>query len=315
MLRLAAAAIAGLALIMTLLAGAAAGLASTLTSPFGHHGGSTPSQTATTDIPANYLTLYQAAATTCPGLDWTILAGIGSIESDHGRSTLPGVHSGQNEKGAQGPMQFLAATFAAVTDRHPPPPGGASPPSPYNPHDAIYTAAAYLCDNGARNSRDLHAALFTYNRSEDYVTAVLTRATRYGGSDGDGDQPNPINLTVVAFALSQLGQPYKWGGDGVEDGGFDCSGLTHAAYAAAGVTIPRTADTQWHAGPPVPAGQPLAPGDLLFYGAHGRATHVALYLGSGQVVHAPDVGQLVQIADADMPGYLGATRPSAATTR
>jgi NlpC/P60 family len=54
-----------------------------------------------------------------------------------------------------------------------------------------------------------------------------------------------------------------------------CSGLTHAAYAAAGVTIPRTADTQWHAGPPVPPGQPLAPGDLLFYGAAGRAMHVA----------------------------------------
>jgi cell wall-associated NlpC family hydrolase len=76
------------------------------------------------------------------------------------------------------------------------------------------------------------------------------------------------------------------------------------------VAIPRTADTQWHAGPPVPPGQPLAPGDLLFYGAAGRATHVALYLGGGQVVHAPDVGQLVQVADADMPGYLGATRPS-----
>jgi cell wall-associated NlpC family hydrolase len=94
------------------------------------------------------------------------------------------------------------------------------------------------------------------------------------------------------------------------EGGFDCSGLTHAAYAAAGVAIPRTADTQWRAGPVVGAGQPLAPGDLLFYGTAGRATHVALYLGGGRVVHAPDVGQLVQVADADMPGYLGATRPS-----
>jgi cell wall-associated NlpC family hydrolase len=94
-----------------------------------------------------------------------------------------------------------------------------------------------------------------------------------------------------------------------DEGGFDCSGLTHAAYAA-GVTIQRTADTQWRTGPPVPPGQPMAPGDLLFYGAAGRGTHVALYLGGGQVVHAPDVGQLVQVAAADMPGYLGATRPS-----
>ena len=91
MLRLAAAALAGLALVTTLLAGAAAGLAAALTG-LGHRG-STPSQAAAADIPANYLALYQAAAATCPGLDWTVLAGIGSAESDHGRSTLPGVHS------------------------------------------------------------------------------------------------------------------------------------------------------------------------------------------------------------------------------
>lgn len=94
------------------------------------------------------------------------------------------------------------------------------------------------------------------------------------------------------------------------EGGFDCSGLTHAAYAAAGIDIPRTADAQWRAGPPVPPGRSLAPGDLLFYGTAARATHVALYIGDRQVVHAPDIGQLVQLAEADMPGYLGATRPS-----
>ncbi|RSM33184.1 hydrolase Nlp/P60, partial [Amycolatopsis balhimycina DSM 5908] len=121
------------------------------------------------DIPADYLVLYREAAQTCPGLDWTILAAIGKIESDHGRSQLPGVHSGENSAKAGGPMQFLQPTFDSVVSRHPPPPGGAHPPSRYNPHDAIYAAAAYLCDSGARDGRDLHAAIFAYNHAEWYV--------------------------------------------------------------------------------------------------------------------------------------------------
>lgn len=61
-------------------------------------------------------------------------------------------------------MQFLKPTFNAVIALHRPPSGGASPPSRYNVHDAIYTAAAYLCDSGANNG-DLRAALYTYNHS------------------------------------------------------------------------------------------------------------------------------------------------------
>jgi cell wall-associated NlpC family hydrolase len=317
MLRLAAAALAGLVLVMTLLAGAAAGVVSTLTGGLGRGAGtgagSAPSQTAMADIPADHLLLYQAAAATCPGLDWAVLAAIGSIESDHGRSQLPGVHSGHNEKGAQGEMQFLPTTWATVTTRHPPPPGGASPPSPYNPHDAIYTAAAYLCDSGARNNHDLHAALFTYNRSEEYVTDVLARAARYraGSTDPEPGEPSPAALTVVAFAFSELGQPYQWGGDGPAEGGFDCSGLTHAAYAAAGITIPRTADAQYRAGPLLPAGQPLLPGDLVFYGTPNHIHHVGVYIGQGRMVHAPDVGQTIRIAEYRWAGddFVAAGRP------
>jgi soluble lytic murein transglycosylase-like protein len=100
-------------------------------------------------IPPSYLALYRQGAATCPGLPWTVLAGIGSIESDHGRSTAAGVHSGANSAGAQGPMQFLPATFAGYdhpvpADPAPTPPGAAHPPSPYNPVDAIYAAARYL---------------------------------------------------------------------------------------------------------------------------------------------------------------------------
>jgi hypothetical protein len=62
---------------------------------------SQPSHIALADIPADYLALYQQAATVCPGLDWTILAAIGKIETNHGRSQLPGVHNGANNAGAR----------------------------------------------------------------------------------------------------------------------------------------------------------------------------------------------------------------------
>jgi hypothetical protein len=77
-------------------------------------GGGAPaaSSAATAKIPAAMLTLYQQAASTCPGLPWTILAAIGTIESDNGQSNLPGVHSGANSAGAEGPRQFEPATFS-----------------------------------------------------------------------------------------------------------------------------------------------------------------------------------------------------------
>ena len=139
---------------------------------------SAPSASAQADIPANYLRLYQdAAAIDCPGLDWTLLAGIGKVESDHGRSPAPGVTSGQNPAGAGGPMQFLAPTFTAVLARHRLPPGGATPPSRYNPADAIHAAADYLCDHHVLT--DPTAAIHAYNHSDTYLAAVLGYAAAY----------------------------------------------------------------------------------------------------------------------------------------
>ena len=70
----------------------------------------TPTALAMSGIPADYLAWYMAAAKTCPGLPWSVLAGIGEVESDHGRSNAPGVHSGANPAGAAGPMQFGRAS-------------------------------------------------------------------------------------------------------------------------------------------------------------------------------------------------------------
>src|SRR5438552_2441420 len=94
------------------------------------------------DIPGAYLAQYRAAAGTCTGLDWALLAGIGKVETDHGRLKAAGVASGANFAGAAGPMQFLPATFAGVRARH-----RDVGRDIYDPADAIPAAAHYLCDS------------------------------------------------------------------------------------------------------------------------------------------------------------------------
>jgi cell wall-associated NlpC family hydrolase len=292
-----------LAALVVLVAGAAAGaLGGILGAPGANV---TPSGTALSAIPADYLALYQQAAATCPGLPWAVLAAIGTIESANGQSTLPGVHSGVNSAGvAEGPMQFEPATFARYDQ--PIPPGGVSPPSPYDPTDAVYAAARDLCANGAQNGVDLPGAVYAYNHDPAYVAEVLSLA----GSYGQATPPASAVATVVAYAQAQIGTPYRWGTEspGVA---FDCSGLVQAAYAAAGITLPRTAQAQYDDGPHLPAGTPLQPGDLLFFGAASSAvTHVGLYVGDALMIDAPHAGAIVQIASL-WPDLIGATRPTA----
>jgi hypothetical protein len=139
--------------------------------------GQAPSALARASIPADYLAWYISAAQTCQGLPWPVLAGIGKVESDHGQSNLPGVHAGANAAGAEGPMQFLPATFGEFAlDADP-----AQPVSPYDPADAIYTAARMLCADGARGGSPagIDRAIFAYNHAGWYVAEVLSWAARY----------------------------------------------------------------------------------------------------------------------------------------
>jgi cell wall-associated NlpC family hydrolase len=132
------------------------------------------------------------------------------------------------------------------------------------------------------------------------------------------DLPDGRAAVAVATAMAQIGLPYVWGGDGPTNGeaGFDCSGLTTFSYAAAGVRLPRTAHTQYYAGSHVPAGAPLQPGDLVFYGTPAFVHHVGMYIGAGRMVNAPTFGKPVQTAYYRWNGddYLGATRPAASGT-
>ncbi|MFG3371099.1 NlpC/P60 family protein [Streptomyces sp. NPDC048156] len=260
-----------------------------------------PSKHALADIPRVMLALYQRAAPECRGLSWTILAAIGKVETDHGRH--PTMIS---SAGAVGPMQFLPSTFKAYA--HPVPIGGKNPPTPWDPVDAVYAAARMLCANGAKNGRNLRSAIFSYNHANWYVDKVLKIAARYEAA------APAAAAKAITFARAQLGQPYLWGGDGAAEGGFDCSGLTQAAYRAAGIDIPRVAQAQYAAGPRLPAKSPLAPGDLLFFGSSpAHITHVGIYSAPGRMIDAPHSGAVVRERAVDPTtrgDFQGATRPA-----
>ncbi|GAA3838494.1 NlpC/P60 family protein [Streptomyces coacervatus] len=308
MLKHALLAMGALLLAIVVTAAGAGGMLSTLGGQ-----GAGPSAYAAADIPADYLLLYRQAATTCPGLDWSVPAAIGKVETDHGRSTLPGVHNGTNYAGARGPMQFLGSTFAQVIAKHPLPRFASHMPSPYDPRDSIYAAVALLCDAGARNKHDLQHAIFAYNHANWYVAKVLAVAQSYRRSSPSTS--SAAALQAVNYATGQLGLPYVWGGNGptAGDAGFDCSGLTKEAYASAHIVLPRTAQQQFDAGPRVAGPSALSPGDLVFYGHSSNGIHhVGLYIGEGQVIDAPAPGTKIRIEPYRYPGddYAGATRPA-----
>src|SRR4051812_37082373 len=116
--------------------------------------------------------------------------------------------------------------------------------------------------------------------------------------------PNAAAQIAVDTALAQLGKPYVWGGAGPNS--FDCSGLTQYAYAAAGIALPHSSNMQSRIGTPV-ALSALQPGDLVFF--YSPVSHVGIYIGNGQMVHASTAGQPVKVVDlASMPGFNSAHR-------
>jgi hypothetical protein len=131
---------------------------------------STMSSYAAQTIPTSYLSLYRSAAATCPGLPWTVLAGIGEVETGHGSN----VHT--STKGAEGPMQFLPSTFAAYgVDAD-----GDGVANIQDPADAVFSAARYLCAAGAgRGGQALYDAIWAYNHADWYVRLVLQYAVAY----------------------------------------------------------------------------------------------------------------------------------------
>ncbi|MGX5653933.1 C40 family peptidase [Geodermatophilus nigrescens] len=115
--------------------------------------------------------------------------------------------------------------------------------------------------------------------------------------------PGPAAATAVQTALGQIGDPYVWGASGPD--GFDCSGLTQYAYAAAGISLPHSSKAQSTMGTPVSRSE-LLPGDIVYF--YSPVSHVGIYIGDGKMVHARTFGQPVAVTSVDQAGYRGAVR-------
>ncbi|EHK85060.1 NlpC/P60 family protein [Saccharomonospora azurea] len=123
-----------------------------------------------------------------------------------------------------------------------------------------------------------------------------------GPDPGKVTAPGAAAQVAVDAALSQRGKPYAWGATGPNS--YDCSGLTQWAYAQAGISIPRNSGAQSGFGTPIPRSQ-LQPGDLVFFGS--PVYHVGIYIGGGNMVHAPTTGDVVKVAPIQAE-YSGARR-------
>ncbi|WAZ25688.1 NlpC/P60 family protein [Streptomyces cinnabarinus] len=129
---------------------------------------------------------------------------------------------------------------------------------------------------------------------------------RTGILDQVGTEATPAGRKAIAYATRQLGKPYVWGAEGPDS--FDCSGLTSQAWLHAGVTIPRTSEEQWRRLTRIPV-ENMRPGDLVIY--YADASHVAIYIGDGEVIQAPRPGRWVYVSPVASMEILGVVRPDA----
>ncbi|QFU87086.1 C40 family peptidase [Amycolatopsis sp. YIM 10] len=290
------------------------------------------------EIPQRSMLAYAKATITMgqeqPGchVSWVTLAGIGKNASDHGRvggvigeDGRPAQPIGTvelldfngtvvSERDANGPMQLTPA----IWDKWARSASGAGAPDPQNLDDAALTAARALCGDGGRDLSDGPTWWNAVSSLQDaplFLHRVLATANVYGTVAKTDSPPKASVLKAVYFAIEKIGLPYVWGGNGIEGGheGFDCSGLTTAAYGNAGITLKRTAHWQYGSVPLVPVEEEPQLGDLVFFGNPStKIHHVGIYVGNKQMVDAPTFGQAVQVHAYRRPGddYAGAGRPA-----
>ena len=297
------------------------------------------SQLAATRIPPELIAQYQAAAASCPGLSWAVIAGIGFVESDDaggradpatghingpvlrgyaptGPDTDRGALDGDpTQDWAIGLMQMTPSTWVDNATLGAGRPPGAVPDI-NNAWDDIATGAHYLCTLAAQFGANSERSVAAYTCGPGggpacgvaYASQVLAKAAEHtsgaavGGTLIDGNA-----AAVVAVALAQVGKPYAWGAAGPD--AFDCSGLAVYAYKAIGVAMPRVTFDQVKLGVGV-SPDSIRPGDLIF-GPGGDPIedygHEAIAVGNDQMVVATHTGANIEIEPID-PAWIQSVR-------
>ena len=282
-------------------------------------------QLAPGTVPAAYAGLIQQWGSLCSQLSPPLLAAQMYQESGFNPNAVSPV-------GAQGIAQFMPATWAIYgidpTHAH-------ASPDVWDPADAIPSAATSDCRlaqdtknvPGDSTSNMLAAynagpyavisadGIPSYTQTEDYVTSIDKLAQSFAATTVIAFSEQAAG--AIYYAQARLGTPYLWGGEGLasQNYEFDCSGLTQAAYASVGITIPRVAADQWYAGPH-PTRSQLQPGDLVFFSTSptdpAMIHHVGIYVGGGMMIDAPHTGSVIRYDPIDAEGdYFGATRVTA----
>jgi cell wall-associated NlpC family hydrolase len=160
---------------------------------------------------------------------------------------------------------------------------------------------ARLAALAAKQEAEAKAKAAEIAKQQKAAQEAAAKAAAANGTTPPSTANSSVAEQAIAFARAQIGKPYVWGATG--PGSFDCSGLTQAAYKAAGIDLPRTTYDQVDVGTRVSEAD-LRPGDLIFF--YSDVSHVGLYIGGGEMIHAPHTGTVVKIAPiTEMPFYAG----------
>jgi cell wall-associated NlpC family hydrolase len=272
-------------------------------------------------VPAAYQDAIQKWGSICPEISPPMLAAQLYQESGFDPKAQSGV-------GAQGMAQFMPDTWPVyATDGD-----GDGKKDVWNPYDAIATAAVYDCalakdvagvpgDPQANMLAAYNAGPYAvtknrgippYKETQGYVRNIQAMARSFTAPTAPVEV-SAQSAAAIYFAQTKLGTPYLWGGDGQpwQNGRFDCSGLTVAAFGSVGITLPRVANDQWYAGPH-PSRDQLRPGDLVFFATDlsdpRSIHHVGIYVGGGYMINAPHTNAVIRYDKIDTKEYIGATR-------